>query len=140
MEKLDHDIERSARKVFRMFFGSRLYLKKGAGTFDGDVIGVDMKMSCHGDKIMSLHMERRMLDSLKEHMGAKENGGEVDYDFVGEMANMIAGNALTAYDDTATIHPPERAHALSDRPMANRKIFSSRMGRFCISIGNCPTQ
>lgn len=140
MEKLDHDIERSARKVFRLFFGSRLYVKKEADTFEGDVIGVDMKMTYHGDKIMSLHMERRMLDSLKEHMGASQSGGEVDYDFVGEMANMIAGNALTACDDTACIHPPEKARALSERPRVNRKIFSSRMGRFCISIGDCGVQ
>ena len=140
MEKLDHDIERSARKVFRLFFGSRLYLRKKPGSLQGDLVGVDMRMSYHGDRVLSLHMERRMLDSLKERMGATGGNGEVDYDFVGEMANIIAGGALTACDEAASIHPPERASVLTDGPHVNRKVFSSRMGRFCISIGDCTVQ
>ena len=141
MEKLDHDIERSARKVFKLFFGSRLYLKKESDILSDDLVGVDMKMSYHGDKRISFYMERRMLESLKEHMGAVSgNQGEVDYDFMGEMANIIAGNALTGRDDDACIHPPERAHVVNDSPLANRLVFSSRMGRFCIAIEDAAIQ
>ncbi len=141
MEKLDHDIARSARKVFKLFFASRLYLKKESDIIADDLVGVDMRMSYHGDKILSFYMERRMLESLKEHMGAAAGEqGEIDYDFMGEMANIIAGNALTGCDDEACIHPPEKAQAVNDRTLANRLVFSSRMGRFCISIEDTAVQ
>jgi len=141
MEKLDHDIERSARKVFKLFFGSRLYLKKKGDIITDDLVGVDMRMSYHGDKIISFFMERRMLESLKEYMGAASGErGEIDYDFMGEMANIIAGNALTGCDETTCIHPPERAKAVNKNHFANKRVFSSRLGRFCISIGEAAIQ
>ncbi|HSV96202.1 MAG TPA: chemotaxis protein CheX [Spirochaetota bacterium] len=141
MEKLDHEIVRSARKVFKLFFGSRLYLKKESDIIADDLVGVDMRMSYHGDKIFSFYMERRMLDSLKERMGAVSGEqGELDYDFMGEMANIIAGNALTGCGETTRIHPPEKANVDTESPFANRLVFSSRMGRFCISIGDAAVQ
>lgn len=129
----EKNIEKSTRKVFKLFFGSRLYMRRGDAEPVGDnVIGVNMMMDVHGSKRLSLYMDKRTIASLKERLGAT-GGADVDYDLIGEMANMIAGNAICFTDASARISPPEKA-AVGMCDIVDAMKFTSKLGRFAIAI------
>jgi hypothetical protein len=137
MDTLTRDIEKSTRRVYRLFFGSRLFLKReGVMHADGDLVGVDMKMRYHGDKRLSFYVDRKTLHSLKERLGgpAGTNDENIDHDILGEMANIITGNAVSGGDDTAHIDPPERTPGSLRHGAAHMLNFSSKLGRLYIAI------
>lgn len=136
MYSLQRSLEKSARKVFRIFFGSRLYLKRDipAG-MDGDMIGVDMMMEFNGKKRISLFMERETVSSVRETLGAAAGeGNDADYDLIGEMANIITGNALGGGSGEVSISPPERSSGVNSGSVVAALNFSSKIGGFYITI------
>ncbi len=137
MNNLTRDIEKSTRRVYRLFFGSRLYLRREeAAAMDDDLVGVDLRMLYHGDKKLSFYVDRRTIESLREKLGdPRGSGGEnVDHDIIGEMANIIAGNAICGEGGDAQIFPPEKTPPVINVRAQHMLNFSSKMGRLCIAI------
>lgn len=135
MENFIGDIERSARKVFRLFLGSRLYrMKNCSPPEDEGFIGVDMEMQCNGRRRLSFYMDRKIIATLRERLGDSRGDETLDHDIIGEMANIITGSALPGGCDDIRLSPPEkgRSHAmLSDGDVLH---FSSRMGQVYIAV------
>lgn len=134
MDEFQNEIERAARRVFRLFFGSRLYRRKRPGEKGRNFIGVEMQVQYQGDKRLSIFMEREGVASIGEILGAGRDSGCAGHDILGEMANIIAGSALRADSGEANISPPERAEDPGDRSLACALQFSSKMGMLCIAV------
>jgi hypothetical protein len=131
---LNKSIEQSARKVFKVFFNSRLYTTKVI-PHEGEVLGIDLMMHCGGDKRFSIYMDRKTLAKVREKLGqSAPDDGSADYDIMGEMANIIVGNAVDAADSQVNICPPERSAGFSDRGIARAIHFGSKIGGVSISL------
>ncbi|TAL29313.1 MAG: hypothetical protein EPN93_21610 [Spirochaetes bacterium] len=136
MHDLNHELEKSARRVFKLFFGSRLHKQRGdRGICMSECLGVDITMDFHGRKRLSLIVDRSTVESMKERLGARDNyGADADYDIIGEMANIIAGSAVSARDGEVCLSVPRRACLEEgDLPPATMR-FSSPMGLFAIAV------
>jgi len=134
MEEFQNEIERAARRVFRLFFGSRLYRRRRPARGGGNFIGVEMQVRYRGDKRLSIFMEERAVASIGKILAAGGDAGCAGHDILGEMANIIAGSALRADSGEANISPPERAEDPGDRSLACALQFSSRIGTLCIAV------
>ncbi len=135
MENLRRDIEKSTRNVFRVFFGSRLYLKNDNEDRSSSRYGVDLMMDCNGQKRMSLMLEEDTIKSVMRKLTGDDDifRERVAYDIIGEMASIIACNALNDTSEKLNISDP--------RKTKNRKFigaealtFSSKLGKFTIAI------
>jgi hypothetical protein len=136
MHDFNHELEKSARRVFKLFFGSRLHKERKAdGLRLEECLGVDLTVNYEGQKRLSLIVDRKTVESMKERLGAREQVGEdTDYDILGEMANIIAGSAVSYGDGEVYMTAPRRACLDgSDLPLTLMK-FTSPMGRFAIAV------
>lgn len=136
MQNLEKDIERSARKVFRLFFESKLHLiNKRIMDDKNDFLGVDLRMSYNGNKKISLYMDKSTINMVKERLAGPDGfpGKDADYVIMSELANMIAGSAIKSDDSEAYFYPPRRSDWINS---VNEKTlnFSSNLGRIAISI------
>jgi CheY-specific phosphatase CheX len=134
MQTMNKGIEKSARKVFRLFLGSRLYMRKKHVKPAADVFGVDIMIDFNGRKKMSLFMDRKAVNSVMEKFtgGADPSRDDLAFDVVSEMANMIAGGFITSSSQDAILHAPSRSdHGCDFERSLN---FSSGIGRMSICI------
>jgi len=136
MQNLRSDLEKSTRRVFKIFFGSRLYLRKNGPVKNGvDMVGVDMTMDFNGKKRISLFMDRSTVLSVRETMGAgTADDPEKDYDIIGEMANIIAGNALSRNAEGISLSPPGRSDGPGNGILLTSLDFSSKAGAIRITV------
>ncbi len=137
MEELQKSIERSTRLIFKHFFKSRLYMRKDRKDYVNDFMGVNMQVRCKGDMRISLLMERDTAMAIMESLSEECNSSREDvaYDIISEMANMIAGSAISRCTDESTISSPKRLKNIPQRGN-NYMNFTSRIGRFSIVIEN----
>ncbi|MDY6968407.1 MAG: hypothetical protein SVR08_07120 [Spirochaetota bacterium] len=136
MNNLQKDIEKAARKIFKLFFGSRLYLGIKKKNIKEDLLGVDLTLNVDGNKRLSFFMEKSTLRSVKNRLFGdreKEQWEDVSYDILGEMASMILGYALKDNKEDIDISGPIKSTVLSSHDM-NTLYFSSAMGKFAIAI------
>lgn len=128
-------IEKAARKTFKILFSSRLYMQKKHSIQMNGLLGVDLDVSCDGTKKMSLYMEKKTVESImKEPIDPKESSStDSAYDIIGELANMIAGNALPDREDVY-ISGPKRKNIHRGYESGNSMNFSCPMGKFAIVI------
>ncbi len=136
MHDLNHELEKSARRVFKLFFGSRLHKERRARGFRiEECLGVDLTVNYEGQKRLSLIVDRKTVESMKERLGAREQIGEdTDYDILGEMANIIAGSAVSLGEGEVFMTAPRRACLdESDLSLAVMR-FTSPMGRLAIAV------
>ena len=134
--ELQQALEKSARKVFKIFFGSRIYKKTLPMSGDRDVLGVDMLVECEGPKRMSLFMERdtvrHVMGRLTDNNDAKND--QMAYDIISEMANIIAGTALSSCQHHGGLSVPVRS---AHRHAGGSKLsFAARMGCFSIYLAD----
>jgi hypothetical protein len=136
MHNLEKDIEKSARKVFRLFFESKLHLIKRRVLDDKkDLLGVDLRMFYDGNKKISLYMDKSTVNLVKERLAGPDgfSGNDADYVIMNELANMIAGSAIKSDNGEAYFYSPK----ISDWSNSVNDItlnFSSDLGRIAISI------
>ena len=136
MQNLQKDIEKSTRKIFKLYFGSRLYLGRKKKNIEEDLLGVDLTMNVDGNKRLSLFMEKDTIKSVKDRLlGDRQTGQreDVTYDILGEMASMILGYALKDNEEDIDISAPIRSTVLSSDDI-NTLYFSSTLGKFAIAI------
>ena len=134
MEELSRRIEKSSRKVFRLFFGSRLYRRRGAAGFGESCMGVKLDLNCNGPKRFTLIVEGEAIRGIMGRlMIAESSTEETAYEVLGEMANIIAGNALSSFPGDVSLSSPNR---ISDcgRDASEVLSFSSGVGRFSIGL------
>ena len=136
MDNLQRDMEKSARRVFKLFFGSRLYLKKRYTNYDNDIVGVVMILKYKGRKKISFYMEHNTIRTILKRLTgqSKITAKSTLIDVVGEMANMITGSAVSTYGDGMSISVPKKLKRSVSIDLQNAMNFSSRLGRFSISI------
>lgn len=134
MSDFKKNIEKSARKIFRIFLKSRLYSKTRASSAD-ELLCVELPIFCGGRKKMSLFMEKNTIGSIAQKLsgGPNSNSKEVSYKVLGEMAYMIAGSALCRERSGVRISSPKRAKSRAGLKN-NTMNFSSKYGRFGIVL------
>jgi CheY-specific phosphatase CheX len=134
MYDLRKNIEKSARKICRLLLGSRLYLRKNNMSENDDIYAVNLMMDLNGRKSISLFMERKTVKSVMEKCTGKLDGfrDEVAYDILSEMANMIAGNALSRSKQDFKLSAPTKTSVRLNQK--NAMNFSSDLGRLSILI------
>ena len=131
----ESNIEKSLRKIFRLFFSSRLYTRTDIAVNTGDYIAVDLPMDCGGRKVVSLYVERiAALNAARKLADVEEGNDRALYDVVGEMANIVAGNVLSEQDDEdACIYAPVPLHSLHTGFTAS-KVYSSNLGNLFFTV------
>lgn len=133
MQSLNRDIERSARKIFKLFFGSRLYLNKSCKSCSARLWGVDLLMNFNGKKRFSIRLEENTLKAIMKRLTGDDNlyRRTIAYGIIGEMASIIAMNAFSDFCDNIVLDPVR----LENRSMdIDALMFSSSLGRFAIAI------
>ncbi len=135
MDNLQKEIERSARTIFRIFFGSKLYIKRAENNSIDNFYGVDLHMDFHGHKKMSLLLEENTVKSIMRKLTGNDNleKKSVAYDIISEMASIIACGALADVPEKIHISDPEKTNRnASIQPHA--LTFSSNLGKFAITL------
>ena len=136
MQSLYKEIEESAKRIFRLFFRNRLYLKKNGENINNELIGVNLILNYKGNKKLSLYLEKRTIKSVMERLLEYSDispEDEVAYDIMGEMASMIVGNALDGSFENIERSNPITSDTLRSLD-TNTLYFSSSLGRLAITI------
>lgn len=135
MHNLNKNIEESARIIFRLFFGSNLFLKKNPGNIKTDCRGVNLLMNYNGRKKLSLYLEDDTVRSVvKKLTGHDDISSEsIAYDIMGEMATLIAGSALGETCENIDISHPIKSD-IKNPLDSDALMFSSELGKFAIAI------
>ncbi len=131
----ESSIEDSLRKIFRIFFDSRLYTKTNIPINTDDYIAVNLPMDFDGRKVVSLYVERVAALKAASKLADVEGGGDdILYDVVGEMANIVAGNALSHQEDeNAKIYSPVPLRQMNAGFMAER-VYSTSLGSLFFTV------
>lgn len=135
MDSLWKEIERSARTIFRIFFGSKLSIKKIDNDPGITFFGVDLQMNFQGRKKMSLLLEEGTVNSIMKRLCVNSDTGRnnVAYDVIGEMASIIACGALADIPEKIYIGRPEKSD-LNSKNYSNAIAFNSNLGKFAITL------
>lgn len=135
MDNLWKEIERSARTIFRIFFGSKLYIKKVDNDSIDNFYGVDLHMNFQGHKKMSLLLEEDTVKSIMRKLTGNDNLGKnsVAYDIIGEMASIIACGALADIPEKVYVSDPEKTYD-NKAIQTHALTFSSNLGKFSITL------
>ena len=136
MQELQKEIEKSVRSIFRIFFGSRLYLKKENESPSNNHLGVDLLMKYHGNKRLSLYLESDTMRSVINRLvddGNNNSNDKLAYEIMSEMASMIAGNAFEEDSQVVTFSNPIRSKEITSYP-SNTLNFTSKLGKLAIAI------
>jgi len=135
MDNLWKEIERSARTIFRIFFDSKLYIKKVENNSIDNFYGVDLHMDFHGHKKMSLLLEEDTVKSILKKLTGNDNldTKKIAYDIIGEMASIIACGALADIPEKVFISNPEKTY--DNKAIQSHVLtFSSNLGKFAITL------
>jgi len=130
------NIEKSARKIFWLFFRSKLYLRKMNNDFSDDVVGVEVLMNYNGSKKLTLYLEKSTIKSIVHKIVDGDDAMPRDnivYDVIGEMASMIAGNAFSDNCKNIDISLPKKSN-YHNSPNGSTLMFTSEFGKFNISL------
>ncbi|MFH0976888.1 MAG: hypothetical protein V1874_13990 [Spirochaetota bacterium] len=133
MQSLTHDIEKSVRTIFRLFFNTNVQLKNN-NVYKYSPWGVDIIMDCGGVKKLSLFMDESTLKSVMKQLTGEDNiqNSALAYNVIGEIARFIAGNAAGEKHENFTIYKPVPSQGI--RHSEHSQIFSSGLGEFAISL------
>jgi len=131
----ESSIEDSLRKIFRIFFDSRLYTRTNISVDTNDYIAVNLPMDFEGRKVVSLYVERvAALKAASKLADVEQGGDDMLYDVVGEMANIVAGNALSQQEDeNAKIYSPVPLRKMETGFMAKR-VYSTSLGSLFFTV------
>lgn len=131
----ESSIEDSLRKIFRIFFDSRLYTRTNISVDTNDYIAVNLPMDCEGRKVVSLYVERvAALKAVRKLADVEQGGDDMLYDVVGEMANIVAGNALSQQEDeNAKIYSPVPLRKI-DTGMTAKRVYSTSLGSLFFTV------
>jgi len=138
MQSLSQDIQKSAKMIFRVFFGSEVREKNEiSDNYSG--IGVDLLMDCDGRKKLSLFLEENTVKSIMKQLTGEDdiNKGTIARDIVSELAYLIAVNAIDENYEDYKLYNPAPSQGIKNSDINSRK-FSSDIGEFAIAIEwNC---
>jgi hypothetical protein len=110
MRTQNMDFEKSAKEIFRLFFKSTVKVKND-DTPALSPWGVDLLMEYGGTKKLSLYLEENTMKSVVKRITGMEGlqNRIVVYEILGELACLIAGNALGESAEDCTFHHPVRS-------------------------------
>lgn len=101
------DFEKSAKKIFKLFFNSNIQIKNNHLDSNSGW-GVDLPIDFLGKKKLSLYLEESTLKTVIKHLTGEENLNDSTeiYNIIGEIARMIAGNTIGDISDSYTLYHP----------------------------------
>ncbi|MDY6935006.1 MAG: hypothetical protein SVZ03_12400 [Spirochaetota bacterium] len=136
MQELHNNIEKSTRKIFRIFFGSKLYKKKKWESLSNDLLGVDLYLNYNGNKRLYLYLEDETINSIMDSLLIDKDiqpSDKVASDIIREMACLITGNAVEDECEELRISTPSRFQNI--KPINENTLnFSSKLGNLSIGI------
>jgi hypothetical protein len=112
MQTLNTDLKKSAKKIFKLFFNSKIQVKNNNKNTPW---GVDLDIEYNGKKKLSLFLEENTLKSVIKHItGSNDLHNQfVVYDIIGEIARMIAGSAIGERSDNYSLCQPVKAQIIN---------------------------
>ena len=127
MQIVIKDFEKSAKKIFKLFFNSNIQIKNNH-IEKYSQWGVDLPIE------LTLFLEENTLKGVIKHLTGEENlnNSSAIYDIIGEIAKMIAGNTIGDISDSYTLFHPVPVTNIKNNSMPIG--FDSDFQEFALSI------
>ena len=106
-DTVEKSIEHATRKVFQLFLKSKIQRKKKISLSPKDYIGVDVSLT-ENDTRMALFMGKDTLNMVKRTLAESQKiEKNQEYEIIGEMVQLIAGNARSPQGTSFTCTVPK---------------------------------